>query len=99
MLSAINICATSPRECEHFEMTLSKKKIDHLVINANDAKVSAEWYARVLGMRLEIVKGRTVLWFGQQKIHIRPLSCSQEEWFTAAHAAAGSDDLCFATTS
>jgi catechol 2,3-dioxygenase-like lactoylglutathione lyase family enzyme len=80
-------------------MALSVENIDHLVINVTDAKVSADWYVRVLGMRLEFVKGRAVLWFGRQKIHIRPISCSQDEWFTAVHAAAGTDDLCFATTS
>jgi catechol 2,3-dioxygenase-like lactoylglutathione lyase family enzyme len=80
-------------------MTVSIENIDHLVLNVADAKASADWYVRVLGMRLEIVKGRTVLWFGRQKIHLRPIFSSQDEWFTAAHAAAGSDDLCFATTS
>ena len=35
--------------------------------------------------------------FGRQKINFRPLSVTKEEWFTADHETAGSDDLCFLT--
>lgn len=69
--------------------------IDHVVINATDANASAAWYAKVLGMRRAPAKGREILYFGQQKIHVRPVSISKEQWFTADHEAAGSDDLCF----
>ena len=77
-------------------MALTVSRIDHLVINVSDVQASADWYARVLGMRREVVDGRTVLWFGEQKLHVRPIDASQEAWFTGRHSAAGSDDLCFA---
>lgn len=72
--------------------------IDHLVLNVTDVEVSARWYANVLGMRHEIVDGRDVLWFGHQKLHLRPLSASQDDWFTGSTPAAGSADLCFSTS-
>ena len=78
-------------------MAFSVERIDHLVLNVADVEASAGWYARVLGMRREIANGRTILWFGEQKLHVRPVGASQEEWFTAHHPVAGSDDLCFAT--
>lgn len=71
--------------------------IDHLVLNVADVDASARWYARVLGMRHEVVDGRDVLWFGDQKMHLRPLSASQHDWFTGTNPAAGSADLCFST--
>jgi catechol 2,3-dioxygenase-like lactoylglutathione lyase family enzyme len=36
--------------------------------------------------------------FGNQKINLRPVKTDKQEWFTADHEAAGSDDLCFLTT-
>ncbi len=42
---------------------------------------------------------RTSLMFGNQKINVRPLGADKAEWFTADHVAAGSDDLCFLTSS
>jgi catechol 2,3-dioxygenase-like lactoylglutathione lyase family enzyme len=73
------------------------ERIDHLVLNVADLEASAEWYGRVLGMRREIAEGRTIMWFGEQKLHLRPVDAGQEEWFTGRHPAPGSDDLCFAT--
>ena len=35
--------------------------------------------------------------FGRQKINLRPIAASKEDWFTADHEAAGSEDLCFLT--
>jgi catechol 2,3-dioxygenase-like lactoylglutathione lyase family enzyme len=35
--------------------------------------------------------------FGRQKINLRPIATSEEDWFTADHEAAGSEDLCFLT--
>lgn len=32
-----------------------------------------------------------------QKINLRPIAATQDEWFTGVAAAAGSDDLCFIT--
>ena len=37
--------------------------------------------------------------FGRQKINLRPISATQQEWFTGKQVAPGSDDLCFLTRS
>jgi catechol 2,3-dioxygenase-like lactoylglutathione lyase family enzyme len=77
--------------------------LDHLVINVSDVARSAEWYRRILGMEIKVFDPgqgkmpRTSLIFGHQKINVRPLHADKAEWFTADHAAAGSDDLCFLT--
>ena len=81
---------------ETARMAFSVERIDHLVLNVADLETSAEWYGRVLGMRREIAEGRTIMWFGGQKLHLRPIDAGQEEWFTGRHPAPGSDDLCFA---
>lgn len=73
--------------------------IDHIVLNVRDVEQSAQWYSTVLGMRKEVIDGRMVLWFGDHKLHIRPVEASQDEWMTAAHPAAGGEDLCFSTSS
>ncbi|MGA7809331.1 VOC family protein, partial [Bradyrhizobium sp.] len=39
------------------------------------------------------------LMFGNQKINVRPKTADKVEWFTADHETAGSNDLCFLTTS
>jgi catechol 2,3-dioxygenase-like lactoylglutathione lyase family enzyme len=77
-------------------MSFTVNRIDHLVLNVADLEASAHWYGRVLGMRREIAEGRTIMWFGEQKLHLRPVDASQAEWFTGRHPAPGSDDLCFA---
>ena len=81
---------------ETARMAFGVERIDHLVLNVADLEASAEWYGRVLGMRREIAEGRTIMWFGGQKLHLRPNEANQEEWFTSRHPAPGSDDLCFA---
>lgn len=75
--------------------------LDHIVINCSDVETTAAWYVRVLGMARETFgpKGRTALTFGTQKINLRPVTATQDEWFTGRVAAAGSDDLCFVTES
>lgn len=76
--------------------------LDHLVINVSDVEVSAAWYQRVLGMTRQDAPGtpvRTSVHFGQQKINLRPVVASKRDWFTAANATVGSDDLCFVTAS
>jgi len=78
-------------------MSFTVNRIDHLVLNVADLEASAGWYGRVLGMRREIADGRTIMWFGEQKLHLRPVDAGQAEWFTGRHPAPGSDDLCFAT--
>ena len=84
-------------------MTLKVQALDHLVIQVSDLEASASWYARVLGMTREDVPPapgkppRTAMRFGRQKINLRPVAASKEDWFTADHEAAGSEDLCFLT--
>jgi catechol 2,3-dioxygenase-like lactoylglutathione lyase family enzyme len=85
-------------------MSLTVNALDHLVVNVSDVEASAAWYARALGMaRVDAAlpedgkAARTEMRFGQQKINLRPIAASKEDWFTADHEAAGSDDLCFLT--
>jgi catechol 2,3-dioxygenase-like lactoylglutathione lyase family enzyme len=79
--------------------------IDHLVINVTDVARSAEWYRDILGMEIRTFDPgngkapRTSLLFGRQKINVRPKNADKVEWFTADHETAGSDDLCFLTSS
>jgi catechol 2,3-dioxygenase-like lactoylglutathione lyase family enzyme len=82
---------------------LTAERLDHLVLNVRDVEVSAAWYGRVLGMEREDFdpgRGkprRTALKFGRQKINLRPVDAGIDDWFTAAHPAAGVADLCFIT--
>ncbi len=70
-----------------------------------DVQRSAEWYATILGMEIKVFNPgpgktpRTSLVFGNQKINVRPRDADKVEWFTADHETAGSDDLCFLTSS
>jgi catechol 2,3-dioxygenase-like lactoylglutathione lyase family enzyme len=86
-------------------MPLKVSAIDHLVINVSDVARSAQWYARILGMEIRVFDPgggkprRTSLVFGNQKINVRPKDADKVDWFTAGHEAAGSDDLCFLTSS
>jgi len=79
--------------------------LDHLVINVSDVARSAEWYRKILGMEIRVFDPgsgkapRTSLHFGDQKINVRPRDADKVDWFTADHEAAGSDDLCFLTSS
>ena len=84
-------------------MLLTVQALDHLVVQVTDLEASAKWYARVLGMTREDVPPtdgnppRTEMKFGRQKINLRPIAMSKEDWFTADHEAAGGEDLCFLT--
>jgi catechol 2,3-dioxygenase-like lactoylglutathione lyase family enzyme len=77
------------------------RALDHLVLTVRDVEVSAAWYQRVLGMAREdhptgesgIVRSSLV--FGCQKINLRPVEATQQQWFTADRPAIGSGDLCF----
>ena len=86
-------------------MPVKVHSLDHLVINVSDVARSAEWYGKVLGMEVKIFDPgqgkppRTSLIFGSQKINVRPHDADKVEWFTADHETAGSDDLCFLTSS
>ena len=86
-------------------MPVKVNALDHLVINVSDVARSTEWYATILGMEIRVFDPgggripRTSLMFGNQKINVRPRDADKIEWFTADHETAGSDDLCFLTTS
>src|SRR5215469_13716601 len=86
-------------------MPVKVNALDHLVINVSDVARSAAWYATILGMEIRVFdpgegsSKRTSLVFGNQKINVRPRDADKIEWFTADHEAAGSDDLCFLTSS
>ena len=72
---------------------------------SSDVARSAEWYRKILGMEVKVFDPgqgktpRTSLVFGNQKINVRPRDADKVEWFTADHETAGSDDLCFLTSS
>src|SRR6202008_2927210 len=86
-------------------MPVKVNSLDHLVINVSDVARSAEWYRKILGMEVRTFsagaggKPRTALFFGNQRINVRPQGADKVEWFTGDHVAAGSDDLCFLTSS
>jgi catechol 2,3-dioxygenase-like lactoylglutathione lyase family enzyme len=99
------------RKCAHRAATKGQampvkvNALDHLVINVSDVARSTEWYRKILGMEVRMfdpsqgMTPRTSLVFGSQKINVRPKDADKVEWFTADHQAAGSDDLCFLTSS
>jgi catechol 2,3-dioxygenase-like lactoylglutathione lyase family enzyme len=86
-------------------MSLKVHALDHLVINVKDVARTADWYRKILGMEIRVFDPgqgrtpRTSLLFGNQKINVRPRDADKGEWFTADHETAGSDDLCFLTSS
>jgi catechol 2,3-dioxygenase-like lactoylglutathione lyase family enzyme len=86
-------------------MSVKVQALDHLVINVRDVARSAEWYRKILGMEISVFDPghggtpRTSLIFGSQKINVRPRDADKVEWFTADHETAGSNDLCFLTSS
>jgi catechol 2,3-dioxygenase-like lactoylglutathione lyase family enzyme len=86
-------------------MSIKVNALDHIVINVADVARTAEWYRKILGMEIGVFApghgktARTSLVFGKQKINVRPLGADKVEWFTADHESAGSDDLCFLTSS
>jgi catechol 2,3-dioxygenase-like lactoylglutathione lyase family enzyme len=79
--------------------------LDHLVINVADVARTVAWYRKILGMEAKVFDpgggkaSRTSLSFGNQKINVRPRDADKAEWFTADHETAGSEDLCFLTSS
>ncbi len=80
-------------------MSLTVARFDHIVVNCSNVAVTAAWYERVLGMRIERfgASGRVALRFGDQKINLRPatLAGDDPDWVSADAVAAGSEDLCF----
>jgi catechol 2,3-dioxygenase-like lactoylglutathione lyase family enzyme len=86
-------------------MPVRVNALDHIVINVADVARSTAWYRNILGMEVKVFDPgpgktpRTSLVFGNQKINVRPRGADTVEWFTADHVTAGSDDLCFLTSS
>ena len=86
-------------------MPVKVQALDHLVINVTDVARTVDWYRKILGMEVAVFDPgggkapRTSLIFGHQKINVRPRDADKVEWFTADHQTAGSDDLCFLTSS
>jgi catechol 2,3-dioxygenase-like lactoylglutathione lyase family enzyme len=82
---------------------LAVERFDHIVLNCRDIEATASWYERVLGMRRETFgpSNRTALCFGDQKINLRPVGALADDpdWVTGSVEAAGSEDLCFITSS
>lgn len=83
-------------------MSFSIESLDHLVLNVADVAASADWYARMLGMRRIEVESRTgirvAMTYGNQKINLRPVDADTVAWFTGREVVPGSADLCFITT-
>src|ERR1700748_2951664 len=75
-------------------MSVKVNALDHLVINVSDVARSAEWYSKILGMKIQVFDPgpgktpRTSLLFGNQKINVRPRGADQVEWFTADQVVA-----------
>jgi catechol 2,3-dioxygenase-like lactoylglutathione lyase family enzyme len=86
-------------------MPVKVNALDHIVINVANVARTVEWYQKVLGMEVKVFDPghgkpvRTSLMFGDQKINVRPHDADKVEWLTADHEMAGSDDLCFLTSS
>lgn len=68
--------------------------LDHLVLTTTDKDACVDFYARVLGMRLEaFAGGRLALRFGNQKINVHQRG---QEFEPKAHLPVpGALDLCF----
>lgn len=80
--------------------SISVEAIDHIVLNVRNVAVSLQWYSTVPGMKHQIITAecgieKNISLFGKQKINIRPVNATQEEWFTAKKAVDGTSDLCF----
>ena len=74
-------------------MTLRIDRLDHLVLTVASIGETCDFYARVLGMDVShFGEGRTALTFGCQKINLHEVG--KEFVPRAAHATAGSGDLC-----
>ena len=69
-------------------------RLDHLVLTVADIAVTCDFYARILGMSVEIfAEGRKALKFGRQKINLHQVGREFDP--KASHPTAGSGDLCF----
>lgn len=74
-------------------MNLRIDRLDHLVLTVASIDETCDFYVRVLGMDVSrFGEGRTALTFGRQKINLHEVG--REFVPRAAHATAGSGDLC-----
>ena len=74
-------------------MSLRIDRLDHLVLTVASIEASCDFYSSVLGMDVSrFAEGRTALTFGRQKINLHEVG--KEFVPRAAHATAGSGDLC-----
>jgi catechol 2,3-dioxygenase-like lactoylglutathione lyase family enzyme len=79
-------------------MTIQIDRLDHLVLTVASIDETCEFYTRVLGMSVSrFGEGRTALKFGRQKINLHEVG--KEFVPRAAHATAGSGDLCLVSAS
>lgn len=78
-------------------MSLRIDRLDHLVLTVASIEASCDFYSSVLGMDVSrFAEGRTALTFGRQKINLHEVG--KEFVPRAAHATAGSGDLCLVST-
>lgn len=74
-------------------MSIRIDRLDHLVLTVASIDKTCEFYSGVLGMQVtRFGEGRTALTFGRQKINLHEVG--REFAPRAAHATAGSGDLC-----
>ena len=77
-------------------MGLSLTSLDHLVITAADVTATCDFYARVLGMRVEAFKGSSrALFFGNHRINVHQRG--EELAPRAAAPTPGAADFCLIT--
>jgi len=78
-------------------VSLRIDRLDHLVLTVASIEASCDFYSSVLGMDVSrFAEGRTALTFGRQKINLHEVG--KEFVPRAAHATAGSGDLCLVST-
>lgn len=74
-------------------MSVQIDRLDHLVLTVASIDETCRFYRRVLGMEVSrFGEGRTALIFGRQKFNLHEVG--KEFVPRAAHATAGSADLC-----
>ncbi|KAJ9416830.1 biphenyl-2,3-diol 1,2-dioxygenase [Fusarium oxysporum f. sp. lycopersici 4287] len=77
------------------------KVIDHLVLTYNNVSITAEWYAKYLGMKIETFTSpsdpysipRTALKFGTHKFNLHQQGKEFEP--KASSSLPGTADICF----
>ena len=77
-------------------MSFVIERLDHLVLTVRDLDATCRFYARVLGMRVETVEGRTAVHFGRQKMNLHRAGHEFEP--KAKHPTPGGGDFCLITT-